>query len=102
MNYEQIYWKIIWNAQKRDNNLFLEVEKHHIIPRSEGGSGKKSNLVELTLKEHWLVHMLLIRMGKCLKYCYKHVKHSKDYIKVKRIERKKKGIYYECDEDDYL
>lgn len=94
MNYEKIYWDIINNALKRDNNLLLEVERHHIIPRSEGGSGKKTNLVELTLKEHWLVHMLLIKMGKCLKYCYRHIKHSRAYEVEKRKERKKKGLYY--------
>lgn len=97
MNYEKIYWDIINNALKRDNNLILEIEKHHIVPRSEGGSGKKSNLVELTLKEHWLVHMLLIKMGKCLKYCYRHVKNSREYVYEKRKERKKKGLFYEHD-----
>lgn len=100
MNYEKIYWDIIWRAQKRDNNLLLEVERHHIIPRSEGGSSKKSNLVELTLKEHWLAHMLLIKMGKCLKYCYRHLANSKDYIYEKRKERKKKGLYYKHDENE--
>lgn len=101
MDYQKIYWKIIYRAQTRDNNLLLEVEKHHIIPRSEGGSSKKTNLVELTIKEHFIVHMLLIKMGRCLKYCYRHLKSSKDYIKEKRKERKKKGLYYEGKELEY-
>ena len=95
MNYEKIYWDIIFRAQKRNNNLILEVEKHHIIPRSEGGSSKKTNLVELTMKEHFIVHMLLIKMGRCLKYCYRHLDSSKEYVKEIRKERKKKGLYYE-------
>ena len=102
MDYQKIYWALILKAQKRDNNLLLEVERHHIIPRSEGGSGKKSNIVELTLKEHWIAHMLLIRMGKCLKYCYRHIKNSKDYIKEKRTERRKKRLYFETNENYYI
>ena len=94
MNYELKYWEIINNALKRDNNLILEVEKHHILPRSEGGSNKKTNLVELTLREHFIVHMLLIKMNRCTKYCYRHLHSSREYIIEKRKERKKKGIYY--------
>ena len=97
MNYNKIYDKIMYRAQTRDNNALLEVERHHVIPRSEGGSSKKTNLVELTLKEHFLAHMLLIRMGKCTKYCYRHLKSSREYIIEKRKERKKKGLYYEED-----
>ena len=94
---DKIYDKIMYRAQTRDNNALLEVERHHVIPRSEGGSSKKTNLVELTLKEHFLAHMLLIRMGKCTKYCYRHLKSSREYINEKRKERKKKGLYYEED-----
>ncbi len=36
-------------------------EKHHILPRSLGGSDNKDNLVELTAKEHFIVHMLLCK-----------------------------------------
>lgn len=98
MDYNKIYDKIMYRAQTRDNNALLEVERHHVIPRSEGGSSKKTNLVELTLKEHFLAHMLLIRMGKCTKYCYRHLKSSREYIIEKRKERKKKGLYYEEDQ----
>jgi len=37
-------------------------EKHHIIPKSMGGSNRKSNLVSLTAKEHFVCHLLLTRM----------------------------------------
>jgi hypothetical protein len=33
----------------------MYVEKHHIIPKSLGGSNDKSNLVKLTAKEHFCV-----------------------------------------------
>jgi len=37
-------------------------EKHHIIPKSLGGSDAKSNLVVFTPREHCLAHMLLAKM----------------------------------------
>ena len=36
-------------------------EKHHIIPKSLGGSNKKDNLVALTPKEHFIIHILLCK-----------------------------------------
>ena len=39
-------------------------------------------------------------MGKCLKYCYRHLNSSRDYVKEKRKERKKKGLYYEHKDAD--
>lgn len=50
---------IIANAQSRVLNCYKE--KHHILPRCLGGSNNKSNLVELTAKEHFIVHMLLCK-----------------------------------------
>jgi len=38
------------------------VEKHHILPKSLGGSNDISNLVILTAKEHYIVHHLLTKM----------------------------------------
>ena len=37
-------------------------EKHHIIPKSLGGSDSKNNLVVFTPREHCLAHMLLAKM----------------------------------------
>jgi putative homing endonuclease len=61
MNYKRIYFKIIKN--RRNNPLPPDVptEKHHIKPRSFGGSNAKSNLVALSLREHFIVHRLLER-----------------------------------------
>lgn len=36
-------------------------EKHHIIPKSLGGKDNQENLVELTAREHFIVHMLLCK-----------------------------------------
>ena len=50
---------IIANAQLRVLDCYKE--KHHILPRCLGGNNKKENLVELTAKEHFIVHMLLCK-----------------------------------------
>ena len=34
-------------------------ERHHILPRSMGGSNDSSNIVTLTLREHFIAHWLL-------------------------------------------
>lgn len=37
-------------------------ERHHIVPRSLGGSNDASNLVRLTAREHAVCHLMLVRM----------------------------------------
>ena len=48
-------------AQNRvlENQVF---EKHHIVPRSLGGDNRESNLTRLTPREHFVAHLLLVRM----------------------------------------
>jgi endogenous inhibitor of DNA gyrase (YacG/DUF329 family) len=58
--YTKWYDSIIDNAQKRDLNGYCE--RHHIIPRSLGGSDEPDNLVALTPKEHFVCHLLLTKM----------------------------------------
>ena len=55
--YTRWYYNIIQRAQLRTINGYKE--KHHIIPRSLGGTDESSNLVNLTAKEHYIVHLLL-------------------------------------------
>ena len=58
MNYKKLYETLIHNAKERDMvDGYTEI--HHIIPRSEGGSNDKDNLVELTPKEHYVAHKLM-------------------------------------------
>lgn len=60
--YSKWYFAIIKNRVDnpiKDNSY---VEKHHIIPKSIGGSNKKENLVALTPKEHFVCHLLLVKM----------------------------------------
>jgi hypothetical protein len=37
-------------------------ERHHIIPKSLGGSNKKENIVTLSAKDHFICHQLLVEM----------------------------------------
>ncbi|CAB5215127.1 HNHc domain containing protein [uncultured Caudovirales phage] len=59
--YSKCYYNIIANAQIRILPNETYKEKHHIIPKSLGGSNKKENLVSLTAKEHFICHLLLPR-----------------------------------------
>ena len=68
MNYEKIYNEIIiraLNSNRSKNNGYFE--KHHIVPKSLGGSNKIENLVLLTAREHFICHALLVEI------------HRKDY-----------------------
>lgn len=38
------------------------IEKHHILPKCLGGSNAQNNLVLLTAREHFICHLLLVRM----------------------------------------
>lgn len=38
------------------------IEKHHIIPKSLGGSNKKDNIVSFSPREHYIAHLLLVKM----------------------------------------
>ena len=60
--YSKWYWNIIEKSKKRILPIDMYKEKHHIIPRSLGGSNLKENLIELTAKEHFICHLLLIKM----------------------------------------
>jgi len=64
MNYYIIYdnlmssRKLLNRKSKNDGML----EKHHILPKSLGGTNDKNNLLYLTPKEHFIAHLLLTKM----------------------------------------
>ena len=58
--YLKWYNSIIANANTRTLSGYKE--KHHIIPKSLGGSNDPSNLVSLTAREHFICHYLLTKM----------------------------------------
>jgi hypothetical protein len=68
MNYNNIYTSIIQRSHGRKklrkySEGYIYYEKHHIIPRCLGGSDNKSNLALLTAEEHWIAHLLLVKMN---------------------------------------
>ena len=58
--YTKWYDAIIANAKIRHTTGY--VERHHIIPKSLGGSNTKDNLIKLTAREHFVCHHLLTKM----------------------------------------
>jgi hypothetical protein len=58
--YSRWYFSIIQTARDRVTSGY--VEKHHIIPKCLGGGDTKENIVRLYPKEHYICHLLLIRM----------------------------------------
>ena len=55
------YYTLITNRAK-NRSLTEYTERHHIIPQSMGGSNDKDNLVDLTAREHFICHWLLVKM----------------------------------------
>jgi hypothetical protein len=58
--YTNCYYRIIHRGQSRTLEGYSE--RHHIIPKSLGGLDDKSNLVDLTAREHFICHLLLRKM----------------------------------------
>ena len=60
MNYVNVYYSIIKN--RLDNPVEGYVERHHIVPKSEGGTDNDDNIVALTAREHYIAHLLLAKI----------------------------------------
>ena len=58
--YTRWYCSIIDRARAR--NLDDYTETHHVIPKSLGGSNSSDNLVNLSAREHYICHLLLVKM----------------------------------------
>jgi hypothetical protein len=62
MNKYQTWYQNITN-RARGCILDCYTEKHHVIPRSLGGTDDTGNLVDLTAREHFICHWLLVKMN---------------------------------------
>lgn len=61
MNYKNIYENLINRSKIRDiKNQYTE--KHHIIPLCIGGKNNSDNIVRLTPREHFIAHLLLMKI----------------------------------------
>ena len=57
MDYRKVYDAIIERAKARERpNERMEV--HHVVPRSLGGVDDVENLVALTIREHYVAHLV--------------------------------------------
>ena len=58
--YFKIYKSLIDKCRNRSSIKFY-TERHHVIPKSLGGSNDETNLVNLTYREHYIAHLLLTK-----------------------------------------
>jgi hypothetical protein len=61
MDYQKIYNSLIERARSR--KLLSYTERHHVLPRCQGGSDEAENLVDLTPEEHYVAHQLLVKLN---------------------------------------
>jgi hypothetical protein len=61
LNLQKIHDKIIEKAIQRVKPEGY-MERHHILPRSMGGTNDENNLVYLTGREHCIIHLLLAKI----------------------------------------
>jgi len=65
MNYQRVYDQLMFRAICRTDSpsaLIGYSEKHHIVPKCFTNNNKKSNLVKLTAREHYIAHHLLYKI----------------------------------------
>lgn len=92
MNYKKHYDLLIENSINR--NIEGYVEKHHIIPKSLGGSDDKENLVKLSAREHFIAHLLLAKIYgggmwlaiKLMSCDGKHNNRSYEWVRIKCVK----------------
>lgn len=67
INTNSIYWcryiKFIQSRSARIIPLNSIIEIHHIIPKCAGGDNSTTNLIELTVREHFIAHWMLSKVG---------------------------------------
>ncbi len=82
-------------------------EKHHIIPRSHGGTHDDSNLIRLTPRQHYVAHWMLWKAyGKEMTTAFNYMNGIKRYgkrlnsktfelLKLEEIQRQKQKVFSE-------
>lgn len=103
MNFLKIYNDLIEKAVNRKGNLQV-YEKHHIIPVSIGGSDDISNIIELTPKEHFFAHKILVKIypeNKSIKYAYCMMAFTTIKANKKYFNKICSNRYYKVSSRDY-
>lgn len=82
-------------------------EKHHIIPRSHGGTNDESNIIRLTPRQHYVAHWMLWKAyGKEMTTAFNYMNGIKRYgkrlnsktfeiLKIEEIQRQKNKVFSE-------
>lgn len=60
MRYAEHYRLLVDSGRERVSGLYTE--RHHIVPRCLGGGDEPANLVALSAREHYIAHLLLVKM----------------------------------------
>lgn len=60
--YTKWYYNIVTLAKSQESNRIGYLESHHIIPTFCQGPDTPENIVKLTAREHYLCHVLLVKM----------------------------------------
>lgn len=63
MNYHKIYSNLIHKRRNTPLARSQESDLHHVMPRSWGGTDETVNLVRLTTREHFIAHLLLVKLA---------------------------------------
>lgn len=108
MNYKNIYYILIDRSKTTEEDRKEKYadgeyyEKHHIIPKCMGGNNLSDNIAYLTPEEHFLAHLLLIKIYPTEYSLYlaiqimigngKYKKNNKLYGKLKRSIQEQKKI----------
>ncbi len=111
--YTRWYNKLISSRQNM-NRIYTTncgLERHHIIPKSLGGTNKKSNIVVFTPREHCIAHILLSKMflGEAKgKMCYSLIALSslrnknRSKINSKQYQNLRNAHYKVLSDPDYI
>ena len=68
MNYKKIYDSLMERGISRPNiKNGSSFEHHHIIPKCIGGENISTNIANLTLREHFIAHLLLCKIYPSIK-----------------------------------
>lgn len=62
MNYEKIYNSFIEDRLLKQSKIIGYSEKHHIVPKSLGGTDDNHNIINLCPSDHYFAHSLLAKI----------------------------------------
>lgn len=104
MNYKKNYIEYIeyvkkQNRKRKDNVYY---ERHHILPKTLGGSDEENNLVLLTAREHYLAHYLLCKIYKEEKDSYFKMLKAFMYMTVGNDRKNYNSRLYENRKKEYI